>query len=208
MVDRPQHGPATVCNAPSEPDAKACPPVATFCNSARACPTGAFGEAVPPNDAPTNSPDPVGERAAHVVSDFASNQSLSQVIGSLAAGIHHLIGFGACAPANGYANFYDATFSGVIASVQLAGCGVSNGPRTTWQIFAGAANPADGNSLVEFVFNTNGLPAESVAIEQVYVVDASQVPGTAPRTRHARTSRPWPRRPSTYAQAQAVIGNT
>lgn len=150
-------------------DSQGYPPVAIFYNSASGYPTGAFGEAVPPNNAPTNSPDPVGERAAYFVSDFATNQSLSQIVGPLAAGTYQ-IGFSAYAPANGYANFYDATFSGVVASVQLASYAVSDGPVTTWQTFAGATDLAGGNYLVEFVFNTNGFPAKDVVIDQVYII--------------------------------------
>ncbi len=150
-------------------DSQGYPPVAIFYNSASPYPTGAFGEAIPQNNAPTNSPDAVGERAAYFVSDFATNQSLSQIVGPLAAGTYQ-IGFSAYAPANGYANFYDATFSGVVASVALANYAVSDGPVTTWQTFAGAVDLAGGNYLVEFVFNTNGFPAKDVVIDQVYII--------------------------------------
>lgn len=146
------------------------PPAAIFYNSAAAYPTGAFGEAVPQNNAPTNSPDAVGERAAYFVSDFASNQSLSQVVGPIAAGTYQ-IGFSAYAPANGFANFFDATFSGLVATVQLASYAVSSGPVTTWQTFASSGlNLAAGSYLVEFVFNTNGFPAKDVVIDQVYII--------------------------------------
>ena len=145
------------------------PPAAIYYNSAAGYPDGAFGEAVPFNNAPTNSPDAVGLRAAYFVSDLAHDQSLSQVIGPLDAGTYQ-IGFSAYAPGNGYANFYDATFSGVIATVQLANYSVKSGAAQTWQTFAGAANLAGGNYLVEFVFNTNGYPAADVVIDQVYVV--------------------------------------
>lgn len=153
-------------------DAQGYPPVAIFYNSNAGYPTGAFGEAVPQNNAPTNSPDPVGLRAAYFVSDFATNQSLSQVVGPLAPGTYQ-IGFSAYAPANGYANFYDATFQGVVASVALASYPVSSGPVTTWQTFAGTANLAGGNYLVEFVFNTGGFPAKDVVIDQVYVIEGN-----------------------------------
>jgi hypothetical protein len=153
-------------------DAQGYPPVAIFYNQAAAYPIGAFGEAVPPNNAPTNSPDPVGDRAAYFVTDFATNQSLSQIVGPLAAGTYQ-IGFSAYAPANGYANFYDATFSGVVANVQLASYAVSSGPVTTWQTFAGAVNLAGANYLVEFVFNTNGFPAKDVVIDQVYIIEGN-----------------------------------
>lgn len=145
------------------------PPVAIFYNTAAGYPTGAFGEAIPVNNAPTNSPDAVGQRAAYFVSDLTVNQSLSQQISITDAGLYQ-IGFSAYAPANGYANFYDATFAGVIATVQLANYAVSTGPVTTWQTFAGSAALTAGNYLVEFVFNTNGYPAKDVVIDQVYVI--------------------------------------
>ncbi len=153
-------------------DSQNYPPVAIYYNSAAGYPTGAFGEAVPQNNAPTNSPDAVGNRAAYFVSDLTVNQSLSQSISVLDAGLYQ-IGFSAYAPANGYANFYDATFSGVIATVQLANYAVSAGPVTTWQTFAGAANLNTGNYMVEFVFNTKGVPAKDVVIDQVYVIQGN-----------------------------------
>ncbi len=145
------------------------PPAAIFYNSAAVWPTGAFGEAVPQNNAPTNSPDAVGQRAAYFVADLATDQSLSQTIGPLAAGTYQ-IGFSSYAPANGFANIFDATFSGVIATVELASYAVSSGPATTWRTFAGAVNLAAGSYLVEFVFNTRGVPAKDVVIDQVYVI--------------------------------------
>lgn len=156
-------------------------PAAIFYGAAQPYPDGAFGEAVPANDALTNSPDLPGERAAYFVSDLANNQSLSQMVGPLEAGLYQ-IGFSAYAPANGFANFYDARFSGIIASVSLANYAVSTGPVTTWQTFAssGLDLPA-GSYLVEFVFNTNGYPAKDVVIDQVYMIagDPTVVPEPA-----------------------------
>ncbi len=150
-------------------DPQGYPPVAIFYNTAAPYPVSAVGEAIPQNNAPTNSPDAVGERAAYFVSDLANDQSLSQWISVVDAGWYQ-IGFSAYAPANGYANLYDATFTGVIASIPLADYAVSAGPVTTWQTFAGAANLAVGNYLVEFVFNTRTEPAKDVVIDQVYVI--------------------------------------
>lgn len=150
-------------------DPQGYPPVAIFYNTAAPYPVSAVGEAIPQNNAPTNSPDAVGERAAYFVSDLANDQSLSQWISVVDAGWYQ-IGFSAFAPANGYANLYDATFTGVIASIPLADYAVSAGPVTTWQTFAGAANLAVGNYLVEFVFNTRVEPAKDVVIDQVYVI--------------------------------------
>jgi hypothetical protein len=150
-------------------------PAAIFYGAAQGYPNGAFGEAVPANNAPTNSPDAVGKRAAYFVDDFASNQTLSQSV-FLNPGLYQ-IGFSAYAPANGYANRVEATFSGVVAGVSLASYAVSSGPATTWQTFAGAANiVAAGNYLIEFTFNTNGFPAKDVVIDQVYVIAGNPPP--------------------------------
>jgi MYXO-CTERM domain-containing protein len=145
------------------------PPAAIFYNSATAYPTGAFGEAVPPANAVTFSPDPAGERGAYFVSDFANAQSLTQTV-FLAAGTY-TIGFSVYAPANGFANLNDAQFSATIANVELASYAVSTGPATTWQAFSGAATIVTaGNYQIEFLFDTNGNPAKDVVIDQVYII--------------------------------------
>lgn len=150
---------------------------AIFYGAAQAYPNGAFGEAVPANNAPTNSPDAVGERAAYFVDDLATNQTLSQSITISTAGTYQ-IGFSAYAPANGYANPYEAAFSGVIANVSLANYTVSSGPVTTWQTFAASTNLAPGVYQVDFTFNTRGYPAKDVVIDQVYVIGTVPEPGT------------------------------
>jgi hypothetical protein len=151
------------------------PPVAITYGSATAYPTGAFGEAIPQNNALTNSPDAVGARAAYFVSDLATNQSLFQTITVATAGLYE-IGFSAYAPANGYNNGNDATFSGVIATIVLANYAISTGPVTTWETFSGSTNLDAGSHLVEFRFNTSRAPAKDVVIDQVYVVASNQVP--------------------------------
>jgi hypothetical protein len=166
-------------------------PAAIFYNSASGYPTGAFGEAVPPNNAPTNSPDAVGERAAYFVADLANNQSLSQTVTITTDGIYQ-IGFSAYAPANGYANFYNATFSGLVAKVLLPTTAVSAGPVTTWQTFASATNLTAGDYLVEFVFNSFGVPAKDVVIDQVYIIEGNP-PTNVPE-------------PGTYALLLAGLG--
>lgn len=144
-------------------------------NQTAAFPISAFGEAVAPNNAPTNSPDAVGEHAAYFVDDFAVNQSLSQTV-FLAVGSYQ-VGFSAYAPSNGYANAFDAAFSGVIAGQTLASYLVSTGPATTWQTFASTAQiTTAGNYLVEFKFNSNGAPAKDLVIDNVYLVATAPVP--------------------------------
>jgi hypothetical protein len=150
-------------------DAQGYPPVAIFYGAAQPYPDGAFGEAVPQNDAPTNSPDAVGERAAYFVSDFATGQSLTQSV-FLTAGTYQ-IGFSVYAPQNGYNNRNDAFFSGTIAGETLASYAVSTGPATTWQTFAGSTDIlVDGFYEVAFVFDTAGFPAKDVVIDQVYII--------------------------------------
>lgn len=160
-------------------DSQGYPPVAIFYNSASAYPTGAFGEAVPPNNAATLSPDPVGQRAAYFVSDFTVNQSLTQQINIATAGTYQ-IGFSAYAPLNGFNNAGDARFTGEIASLVLANYSVKAGAAQTWQTYAGSVNLAAGVYTAQFVFNTNRFPSADVVIDQVYVIrDPVQVPEPA-----------------------------
>ncbi|MCC5793520.1 MAG: PEP-CTERM sorting domain-containing protein [Chromatiales bacterium] len=158
------------------------PPVAIFYGAAQAYPTGAFGEAVPANNAPTLSPDPVGDRALYFVSDWANNpfQSISQTIEIVDAGTYQ-IGFSAYAPLNGFNNAGDAKFEGVVAGVSLASYSVKGGLAETWQTFAGSVNLAPGFYNVEFTFFTNQRPSADIVVDQVYVIrDPVQVPAPAP----------------------------
>ena len=152
-------------------------PAAIFYGSAAAYPIGAYGEAVPQNNAPTLSPDAAGLRAAYFVSDRAVNQSLTQLITIATAGTYQ-IGFSAYAPRNGYNNAGDAQFAGAIASMTLANYSVKSGLATTWQTFSGETFLNVGTYQAEFKFNTNRSPSADVVIDQVYVTAAppSQVP--------------------------------
>lgn len=144
-------------------------PAAITYGSATAYPTGAFGEAIPTNNALTNSPDAVGTKAAYFVSDFAVNQSLFQTITVATKGFYE-IGFSAYAPGNGFNNVGEATFSGVIASIILADYKISTGLKQTWQTFSGFTELDVGQYKVEFLFNTNLAPSKDVVIDQVYVM--------------------------------------
>jgi len=151
-------------------DGQGFPPIAINYNSnAQYSGGGAFGEPIPQNNAPTNSPDAVGTKAAYFVSDLATNQSLFQTISILTAGFYQ-IGFSAYAPQNGFDNANDATFSGVIASFTLANYSVKSGLATTWQTFSNNIFLTANNYTAQFVFNTNGRPAADVVIDQVYVI--------------------------------------
>ncbi len=152
----------------SGPAADGDPAVVIPYNSSAGYPGGAFGEPIPANSAPTNSPDPVGTHAAYFVSDFA-NETLSQSV-YLTPGIYQ-IGFSAYLPQNGYNNAGDATFTGEIAGVSLANFTASSLSPTTWQTYAGSTTiTTAGFYLVDFTFNTNFSPSKDVVIDQVYII--------------------------------------
>jgi hypothetical protein len=159
-------------------DSQGFPPVAIFYNNASAYPIGAFGEAVPPDNAISASPDAVGARAAYFVSDLANNQSLTQSL-FLGPGTYK-IGFSAFAPQNGFNNLGEARFSGTIAGIELANYAVSEGAPRVWQAFSGQ-RVVDTAGLfdVSFVFNTSLDPSKDVVIDRVYITRVGGVPEPA-----------------------------
>ena len=149
-------------------DGQGFPPVAIFYNSASAYPIGAFGEAVPPDNSISLSPDTVGNRAAYFVTDLARAQSLSQTI-FLTPGRYEF-GFSAFAPQNGYNNVGDARFQATILGTTVANYLVSTGPVRTWQGFTGQTTiQTAGLYTVNFQFDTNRNPSKDVVIDRVYV---------------------------------------
>ncbi|PWS36264.1 hypothetical protein DFH01_13865 [Falsiroseomonas bella] len=147
-------------------------------NSSATYPTGAYGEPVRPSDAPTDSPDAAGARAAYFVDDLAVNERLSQIV-FLEAGSYQ-IGFSAYLPRNGFNNRGDATFSGSIAGMMLANFAASTAPAQSWQAFSGTTMVATpGNYAIEFVFNTNLAPSKDVVIDQVYIIPISTAAAVA-----------------------------
>lgn len=149
-------------------DGQGYPPVAIYYNNPSGYPIGAFGEAVPPDNSASLSPDAVGDRAAYFVTDLAKAQSLSQTI-FLTPG-RYQFGFSAFAPANGYANAGDARFSATLLGNTIANYLVSTGPVRTWQAFSGLTTISTaGLYTVNFQFDTNLYPSKDVVIDRVYV---------------------------------------
>lgn len=146
-------------------------PVTTILyGAAQPYPTGAFGEAVPQQNAPTNSPDAAGQHGAYFVSDFSLGETLSQTI-FLNPGVYQL-GFSAYAPRNGFANAGDAAFEGIAATVSLAHYNVSTDVVATWHTFSGAVTITDADFYtINFSFRTNQYPSKDVVIDQVYVIE-------------------------------------
>jgi len=133
----------------------------------------AFGEAVPADNATSNSPDAAGTHGTYFVDDYA-HQILTQSV-FLNPGSYE-IGFDGYAPLNGFNNVFDATFSGTIALVLLANYSVHNQnlPKT-WINYSGIANVlAAGFYQVSFDFQPGGAPASDVVIDRAYIVSSTQ----------------------------------
>lgn len=143
--------------------------------------TGAYGEAVPPDNSSSLSPDAPGDHAFYFVSD-ASSETLSQSV-FLQAGTYNL-GFSAYIPLNGSTNPLDAIFTATFAGVQLTPIGytVAAGPVTTWTHFTGVATIlASGNYSANFAFGTNGDNdhwAKDIVIDRAYITSAVPEPAT------------------------------
>lgn len=146
-------------------------------NLAAGYPLGAYGEAVPTDNAASPSPDAAGHRAAYFVGDL-SNESLTQVI-HLKPGVY-TIGFSAYTPANGLANPNNAKFSGTIAGQNLASLSLDTNPLSGWTHFGGVANiAAEGDYFATFTFRSFGHPAKDIVIDRVYVVAGAAIPEPA-----------------------------
>ena len=139
-----------------------------------AYPIGAFGEAVPPDDSASASPDAVGDRAAYFVADGAT-ESLSQTV-HLTAGLY-TIGFSVYVPQNGFNNAGNATFTGTIAGVNLANFTVDGSTPGVWVHFAGVANIAsEGDYLSSFTFASAQGAAGDFVVDRAYIVAGNAVP--------------------------------
>ena len=147
-------------------------------NVARSYPTGAYGEAIPPDPLLTGSPDAGAGWAAYFSTDTGS-QTLSQRI-RLSAGTY-AVGFDVFVPSNGYANQYDASFTGTVAgtplssSVSVAAIGKTGGVATWITVSAQAQIAAAGTYLATFTFIGDGVPAKDILVDRVYVTQASYI---------------------------------
>lgn len=136
----------------------------------------AFGEAVPGDNAASNSPDAAGTHGTYFVDDLAHQILIQSVF--LNPGTYE-IGFDGYAPLNGFNNNFDATFSGTIAMVLLANYSVhtQNDPQT-WINYSGVANVLSaGLYQVSFDFQPGGVPASDVVIDRVYIVSSTATTG-------------------------------
>lgn len=145
-----------------------------FYNSASPYPIGAYGEAIPPDDSDSASPDPVGERAAYFVADGAV-ETVSQTV-NLDVGLY-TIGFSAYVPFNGFGNAFNAFFTGSVAGETLATFDVDSSTPGQWVHYAGVANiTTAGAYTTTFQFNSGDRPAGDVVIDRVYIVAGNAIP--------------------------------
>ena len=138
-------------------------------NSFAGYPGGAFGEPIPPDNAPlSGSPDAVGNNALYFVADD-STESLSQTV-NLNAGMY-TIGFDVYVPFNGKGNSGDATFDGSIAGVNLAHFSAHSVAGGKWFAFRGVANIATaGPQLAAFTYHSGPAPAADFVVDRAYIV--------------------------------------
>jgi MYXO-CTERM domain-containing protein len=140
-------------------------------NSATAYPTGAFGEAVPVDNAVNLGPDAVGTQALYFVSDF-STQVVSQTF-TVASSGSYTFGLDAYLPANGFANPVNASLVVTLGSLNVASASLASLAPTTW--LAGTysnLNLAAGTYTVSLAFTSNGKPAKDIVIDKIYLVSS------------------------------------
>ena len=154
-------------------------PVAIQYNQASGYPTGAQGEAVPTDDAPSLSPDGAGNYGVYFVSDQAKDLSIYQSV-YLTPGSYD-IGFDSYFTNNGFMQPGDASLTANIAGVQLADIDLASVTPGVWTTHQGEADILTaGDYLVSFTFNTPGSPeyAKDVVVDQAYVLSAAGGGGT------------------------------
>ena len=145
-------------------------------NVSRNYPTGAYGEAIPLDPLLTGSPDAASGWAAYFSTDTGS-QTLSQTL-SLSAGTY-AIGFDVFVPSNGYANKYDASFTGnvagtsVLSSASVAAIGTTYGVAKWVTVSAQAQIAAAGTYVAAFTFIGDGVPAKDILVDRVYLTQVS-----------------------------------
>lgn len=139
-------------------------------NSTAGYPTSAFGEAVPPANVATASPDAVGNYANYFVGDFSTNETISQLT-YLKEG-NYRVGFSYYLTANGLANAGNASFQATIIGVQVASTAISSAsPGQAWMYASGVGQITKaGYYDTAFVFNSNRAPSKDIVIDQVFAI--------------------------------------
>ena len=139
-------------------------------------PAVAFGEDVAADNAASQSPDLAGARGVYFVDDN-NTQSLTQTFSVATAG-SYMAGFSVYAPANGFANPGEASFSATIDGNPIAASTVGAISPTTWSALAGLVNLTAGTHTFVINFATLGDRSKDLVIDRAYVTSAVPEPGT------------------------------
>jgi hypothetical protein len=139
-------------------------------NSTADYPTSAYGEAVPPANVATASPDPVGNFAGYFVGDFSNDETISQFT-YLTPG-NYRVGFSYYLTANGLANDGNASFQATIIGVPVASTNITDdSPGQVWLYATGVGQITKaGWYNTSFVFNSNLAPSKDIVVDQVYAI--------------------------------------
>ena len=151
-------------------------PVVITYNQNNAYPNGAFGEAVPTDNA-TGNPgfDAVGSKFLYLSTDVGTNV-LSQTV-NLVAGTTYRFGFDYYLPANGYGNANDATFTASVGGDQFASFTLGSQAATTWATLSQTKTFTSTKSG-QFTLSFAGtrFAAKDVAIDRVFLSTVAAVP--------------------------------
>jgi hypothetical protein len=139
-------------------------------NSTATYPNGAFGEAIPPANVATASPDAVGSKAAYFVGDFSVNETIKQLTW-LTPG-NYRVGFSYYLPRNGLNNPGNASFDATIVGVKVASTDINaQSPARVWRYASGVGQIVwAGWYDTAFVFNSNNNPSKDIVIDQVFAI--------------------------------------
>jgi hypothetical protein len=143
-------------------------------NNTDAYPTGAYGEAVTPDNAVSASPDAVGTKAAYFVGDFSVNETWSQMT-YLAVG-NYKVGFSYYLTQSGLNNVNNASLSTQILGIPVAITSITGGSAAkTWFYASGVAQiTVAGHYLTGLVYNSNGFPSKDVVVDRVFGIRTTE----------------------------------
>tara|TARA_R110000782_G_scaffold268393_1_gene364779 strand:- start:35721 stop:36416 length:696 start_codon:yes stop_codon:yes gene_type:complete len=156
------------------------PPVVIEYNQTSSYPTGAFGEAIPTDDAVGNPGfDAVGTHGVYFVADLANPQTLTQMV-NITSGTQYTFGFDVYVPFNGQSNDFDAFFTATVGGFEFADFAASTTTTGDWLHFS-STGFGNINGPVDFVFEYNsfGVPAKDFVIDRVYFAETSAIPEPA-----------------------------
>ncbi|WP_439534050.1 PEPxxWA-CTERM sorting domain-containing protein [Polymorphobacter sp.] len=145
-------------------------------NSTAQYPTGAYGEAVTPDNAASASPDAVGTQAAYFVGDFSVDETLSQLT-YLNPG-NFRIGFSYYLTANGLANDGNSSFTATILDTPVVSTMIDGSSAgQTWFYASGVAQiTQSGWYNTAFKFNSNEFPSKDIVIDRVFAFRTNDIP--------------------------------